>query len=180
MTDKTLDQMASLLEAARREAYEAGFNDALKHIVSAASALPKGLGGAGRGTAGPAGGGARRGGGGPEAAPGPAVERGRRARRGLVEEQVTAALGQEARGMTIREIEAWSLASGSPVKQPSIRVALLRLEQAGRALRDGRRWRLRPPSWDEPAADDTGPAASEDADRDVPAPEQAPPSPPPD
>ncbi len=148
MTDKTLSQMALLLEAARREAYEAGFNDALKHIVSAASALPRSAAGAGRGAAAVGGGLARRRGSGP-AVEGVAQGSGR-ARRGLVEEQVTAALDQEARGMTIREIEEWSEASGSPVKQPSIRVALLRLEQGGKAEREGRRWRLRQAGPSEP------------------------------
>ncbi len=130
MADKILDEIATLIEAARQEAYAAGYNDALKQIVSAASAMPK-------------------------SGPPPARERNERRRgvppspevrkrapRGQVEEQVTRILAGETEGLTIRDIEERSEASGAAAKQPSIRVALLRLEQAGKATRDGRRWRL--------------------------------------
>jgi hypothetical protein len=140
MVDKTLDQIAALLEATRQEAYAAGFNDALKQIVSAASAMPKGGLPAPREDD-------------EHAGDEPTATGRKRAPRGQVEEQVTRALDGEHLGLTIREIEERSEASGAAVKQSSIRVALLRLEQAGKALREGRRWRLGPADQDEPVAD---------------------------
>jgi hypothetical protein len=119
--DPLLEQMAALLETARREGYERGYADAVRRILEAASATPQD--GAVPDWRGPAG-------------PGLYGQRRQRARRGSIEARIVEILGSTA------EIEAASADDDEPLKTPSIHATLRRLEQAGRVTRDGKRWRL--------------------------------------
>ena len=152
--DPLLDQLKALLEAARREGYERGYNDAVRRIVAAAGAT------------------------GAEVAespppPSPRVPRaprelpaeGRRprARRGSLEGRLVEILAQAPEGATIAEIEAAGSADDEPLKVPSIRATLQRLLATGRVEREGRRWRLASGAGPEPMPpeDSEEPAAGE-------------------
>ena len=138
--DPLLDQLKALLEAARREGYERGYNDAVRRIVAAAGAT------------------------GAEVAepppPSPRVPRAPRevpaegwrprARRGSLEGRLVEILAQAPEGATIAEIEAAGSADDEPLKVPSIRATLQRLLATGRVEREGRSWRLAPGAGPEP------------------------------
>lgn len=128
--DPLLEQMAALLEAARREGYERGYADAVRRILEAASAAPQDGGVPDwRGMAGSPLYGPRR----------------QRARRGSLEARILEILGSAPEGASTAEIEAASAEDDEPLKTPSIHATLRRLEAAGRVSRDGRRWRLAAP-----------------------------------
>jgi len=150
--DPLLDQLQALLEAARREGYERGYDDAVRRIVAAAGAT-----GAEIADAPP-----------PPRVPrapreAPAEGRRPRARRGSLEGRLAEILGQAPEGATIAEIEAAGSADDEPLKVPSIRATLQRLLATGRVEREGRRWRLAPGAGPEPTPheDSEEPAADE-------------------
>jgi hypothetical protein len=150
--DPLLDQLRALLEAARREGYERGYNDAVRRIVAAAGAT-------GAEVAEPSS---------PPRAPrtpreAPAEGRRPRARRGSLEGRLVEILGQAPEGATIAEIEAAGSDDDEPLKVPSIRATLQRLLAVGRVEREGRRWHLAPGAGAEstPAEDSEEPAADE-------------------
>jgi hypothetical protein len=128
--DPLLEQMAALLETARREGYERGYADAVRRILEAASATPQD--GAVPDWRGPAG-------------PGLYGQRRQRARRGSIEARIVEILGSTPEGASTAEIEATSADDDEPLKTPSIHATLRRLESAGRVTRDGKRWRLTTP-----------------------------------
>ena len=149
--DPLLDQLQALLEAARREGYERGYNDAVRRIVAAAGATGAEIA---------------------EAPPprvprapreAPAEGRRPRARRGSLEGRLAEILGQAPEGATIAEIEAAGSADDEPLKVPSIRATLQRLLATGRVEREGRRWRL---------AQGAGPEATPAGDLEEPAPDE--------
>ncbi len=128
--DPLLEQMAALLDAARREGYERGYADAVRRILEAASTAPQdGQAPEWRGLAGSS----------------PYGPRRQRARRGSLEARILEILGSSPEGSSTAEIEAASADDDELLKTPSIHATLRRLEAAGRVNRDGRRWRLSPP-----------------------------------
>ena len=129
--DPLLDQLASLLEAARREAYERGYADAVRRIMEAAAAAPQDEAASQALN--------------PAASPGADVPHRARARRGSLETRILGILGGSPEGATTAEIEAAGASDPEPLKTPSIHATLRRLEAAGRVSRAGRRWRLAPP-----------------------------------
>jgi hypothetical protein len=150
--DPLLEQMATLLEAARREGYERGYADAVRRILEAASATPQD--GAVPDWRGPTG-------------PGLYGPRRQRARRGSIEARIVEILGSTPEGASTPEIEAASADDDEPLKLPSIHATLRRLEAAGRVTRDGKRWRLAAPEQrDELPEETTGeePAAEAEAE----------------
>jgi hypothetical protein len=133
MDDPILEQIEALLEAARREAYERGYADAISRVMKAAAELPGAVGE-------------------PAAAP-PARHRevpegaagmnggGRqRAPRGSIERRVVTLLEAAPTGLTVPEIEELASSGDEPLKTASIRVALQRLLAQGQVVREGRRW----------------------------------------
>jgi hypothetical protein len=140
--DPLLEQMAALLETARREGYERGYADAVRRILEAASVTPQeGTVPDWRGMAGPS----------------PYGPRRQRARRGSIEARIVEILGSTPEGASTAEIEAASADDDEPLKTPSIHATLRRLESAGRITRDGKRWRLAAPEQgDELPEDATG------------------------
>jgi hypothetical protein len=151
--EATTAKIMALLDEVRRESYEQGWRDALQSIVEAATLPPKleprldmGAAPVVVPAAEPETTKA------PKAARGPGAPTGKRLRRGVAEEIVLLVLDAHRGGITIRGIEEASADLGTELQQQSIRVAMLRLEQAGRVARDGRSWRLT----DE---DNAGPAA---------------------
>jgi hypothetical protein len=134
MDDPILEQIEALLEAARREAYERGYADAISRVMKAAAELPGAVG---------------------EPAPAPPVRQQRevleaapgmngggrqRAPRGSIERRVVTLLEAAPTGLTVPEIEALASSGEEPLKTPSIRVALQRLLAQGQVVREGRRW----------------------------------------
>ncbi len=65
----------------------------------------------------------------------------RRARRGEIEEILSAVLKTHDVGLTVAQLETAAAAAGTPVKTPTLRVALHRMMQAGLVQQDGRNWR---------------------------------------
>lgn len=148
--DPLLDQLRELLEAARREGYERGYNDAVRRIVAAAGATGAEVAEAP-----------------PPRAPRPPREtpaegRRPRARRGSLEGRLVEILGQAPEGATIAEIEAAGSGDDEPLKVPSIRATLQRLLAVGRVEREGRRWRLTEGTAGPESAEDAEEAASDD------------------
>jgi hypothetical protein len=141
MSDPILGRLQALLEEARREAYERGYADAIKRVLSVAAELPPHTSGEGElpralalaSVAGPAENGAGR---------------RQRAPRGSVERCVLSLLQAAPAGLTVPEIENLALASDEPIKAASIRVVLQRLLAVGQVERDGRRWLVRPAAED--------------------------------
>ena len=133
MDDPILEQIEALLEAARREAYERGYADAISRVMKAAAELPSAVG---EPAVAP-----------PvrqrevlEAAPGMNGGGRHRAPRGSIERRVVTLLEAAPTGFTVPEIEELASGGDEPLKTASIRVALQRLLAQGQVVREGRRW----------------------------------------
>ena len=135
MSDPILARLQALLEEARREAYERGYADAIRRVMSVAAELPQEGQAPVPRPAMPA-----------PAAPaydGNGAARRSRAPRGSVERRVLTLLRSAPAGLTVPEIESLASVSDEPIKGPSIRVALQRLLASGQIEREGRRWLVR-------------------------------------
>ncbi|MEK0084564.1 hypothetical protein [Benzoatithermus flavus] len=139
MSDPILARLQALLEEARREAYERGYADAIKRVLSVAAELPPHARTFGElpqalapSTA-------------ASAAPRENGAAGRRSRapRGSVERRVLTLLQSAPAGLTVPEIENLASANDEPIKAASIRVTLQRLLAGGQVEHVGRRWLVR-------------------------------------
>lgn len=121
--DKVFREIERLMKAAEQKAYQRGWRDAVQNIVSSAQSL-----------SGPVA---------PVAAKPKSTKRrtGKRVRRGLVPSTILVTLRRRD-GLTYAEIIEDAKANGIKVAAPSLRSAMLRLQEDGEVRRDNNRWFL--------------------------------------